>query len=329
MYTLGVNLSHHSSIALLKDNEVLLFLHEERVNRKKYYRGVPAKSLDHIKRYTKTIDYISVVSGTRQELLDVVQYLKQQKVEIKGYGLNNQRHHLAHAAAGFYMSQMDRATIFVVDGAGAIITFKDSIRASETTSVYKAAFPTIKCIKKRYTIGLYDPKPLSYTKEDKIAFRKRFSIPTVLSSKFDIGWEYASVTSQIGFGVFGEGKTMGLSAYGQDKDSDSNAITAYNIQKKLEQYFKDMVDGVEGNIVLSGGCALNILGNSHIKRVFPNLNIFIDPIAADGTVALGAASYHFYTTTQSSDKLVFTPYQGPEYNINKNFIYECARRYSI
>lgn len=332
MYTLGINLSHHSSIALLKNNEVLLFIHEDRLNRDKYHRGVPYKSLDLIKNYTDQIDSVVQVSGSSENLRSAIKHLADQNVNVTTFKNDSSLHHMSHAAAGFFLSHFDTATVLVIDGAGALYKLGQSnVRISETTSFYDARFPQIICTDKHFVIGLYDKRPLVYTGDDKKAFRNKFENTRVsITERHDIGWRYAKVTSNIGFGTFGEGKTMGLSAYGHQATTDKNINKAYNIQKELENVFVDLVSKVKtDNLVLSGGCALNILGNSLIKKTYPNINIFVDPIAADGTVALGAAAYEYYSNTKDINKLVFCSYQGPLYQLEKNYIYECARRYSL
>lgn len=331
MYTLGINLSHHSSIALLKDNEVLLFIHEERLNRDKYHRGIPYKSLDLIKNYTNKLDNVIQVSGSSEQLRTIIRHLANQNVSVTTFRNDSSLHHMSHAAAGFFMSHFDTATVVVIDGAGAMYKLSESnVRISETTSFYDASFPFITCTDKHFVIGLYDKRPLVYTADDKRAFRNKFRDTRVsITEGHDIGWKYAEVTSSIGFGTFGEGKTMGLSAYGHES-TDPNVSKAYKIQRELEGVFVDLASKVKtNNLVLSGGCALNILGNSLIKKTYSNLNIFVDPIAADGTVALGAAAYQYYTATKDINKLTFGLYQGPIYQLEKNYIYECARKYSI
>ena len=329
MYTLGINLSHHSSIALLRNNEVLLFIHEERLNRDKYHRGIPYKSLDLIKNYTNNIDCVVQVSGSSENPKAIIKHLANQGVGITTFRNDSSLHHMSHAAAGFFMSHFDTATVVVIDGAGALYRLGESnVRASETTSLYRATFPKIVCTDKHFVIGLYDRKPFVYNQSDKQKFRDKFNgIRLSISEGLDIGWKYADVTSRIGFGTFGEGKTMGLSAYGS---TSTASVKAHKIQKELEATFVKIVEKLDtSNLVLSGGCALNILGNSIIKKTYPNLNVFVDPIAADGTVALGAAAYHYYSVTKDINKLVFGSYQGPVYQLEKNYIYECARKYSL
>lgn len=340
MYTLGINLSHHSSISLLCDNEVLLFLQEERLNREKYYQGIPYKSLDLIKNYTSSINFLSVAGGDKLKIELIVKYLADQRVKVEKYKVQNSYHHLHHAAAAFYMSPFDKAAIVVVDGAGACYPFINRQwmeKASETTSIYRATFPNkLQCLHKKFVVGLYGGSQHPLTVHDRDIFKKRFGgTPVSITNQIDIGWKYASVTMRIGFGVFGEGKTMGLSGYHEtNSNSDTYSPTsirlAYDIQKKLEEAYVSLVSRLPDiNIVLGGGCALNILSNSNIKRTFPHLNIFVDPVAADSTNALGAAAYHYYTTSGDTNKLLFNPYRGPSSIINKNYIYECARTYSI
>lgn len=333
MFTLGINLSHHSSLALLKDNEVLFFLHEERLTRIKNYHGLPIKSLEIVTSFTRHIDFVSLISGKIEDLESIIKRLKAIGVSVGEYKCQNKKHHLAHAAAGFYMSNMDEASIIVIDGAGAIDYYRQpNVKISETTSIYHATHPRITPTHKHFVVGYYNPgKRITLTEEENNNFKRQYpGVDVSITNQADIGWKYALVSRKIGFKPMCEGKTMGLSAYGFPGSTDQKAIAAYNVQKELEKYFLEVVLKCRSNnIVLSGGCALNILGNSLIKRTYPHLNVFVDPIAADGTIAIGAAAEHYYAMTQSKDKLVFGTYQGPIYNLERDYIYECVRRYSI
>lgn len=344
MYTLGINLSHHSSIALLKNNEVVLFTLEERMNRKKYCRTIPFECLKLIPKITKQIDCLIATTCSKVGLSDIIKYLKSINVEVISANINNTDHHKFHAAAGFYMSHFDHASCLIIDGAGSMTKFRstDGIRASETTSIYDVKFPnTFTCLYKNFTVGIYDSGlrfnsrmnvNLSITEEDVELFKKKFNnIKQIdVSTNTDIGFRYTIVSHLIGFPKMGgEGKTMGLSAYGP-VESNIKSKLAYEIQKELEQTFLNRVSMCEDhNLVLGGGCSLNILGNSLIKKTFPNKNIYIDPVAADCTNALGAAALQFYKSSGCMDKLVFNPYGGPLYNLNKNYINELTRKYSI
>ena len=43
------------------------------------------------------------------------------------------------------------------------------------------------------------------------------------------------------------------------------------------------------NIVLTGGCFLNVVVNYKLLKEFPDLNFYVDPISFDGGTAIGAA----------------------------------------
>ena len=75
------------------------------------------------------------------------------------------------------------------------------------------------------------------------------------------------------------------------------------------------------NLVIGGGCALNILGVSAIKEKYPEFNIFVDPIANDATHAIGMG-IHFYNVYKMKGKLKKTNkfksiYTGPKYEIEQ------------
>ena len=353
MYILGINFSHHTSLALMKDNKVLLHVLEERLVKRKHFRGLPKLALRLIKQYTDVVDVVVGVSGNQAKLDRCVEVLKRDGVHVKSSHLKNLSHHLFHGAAAFYMSKLDNASVLVVDGAGSMVPVNKNNRASETTSVYDVVFPNIwKPVYKKFTAGIYDQLipglnahqinidglsgwPPNYTASDIERFRKMYSnVDTLeIDSRIDIGFKYAILTAMIGFRSAGEGKTMGLSAYhnslegGTLEDTPYSKLSAiqiaYKIQKECEASFLEKIKWCrnKNNLVFGGGCSLNILGNSVIKKALPDVNMYVDPVAMDGTLALGGAAYTFYTLTQCKDKMEYSIYSGPEYNITKDEVY--------
>jgi carbamoyltransferase len=68
-----------------------------------------------------------------------------------------------------------------------------------------------------------------------------------------------------------------LFPYLKDMDFQKKADLAYALQKALEKVFLERIDyTIEKtkccNIVFSGGCALNVVGNSQIRKNFPKIN---------------------------------------------------------
>lgn len=165
------------------------------------------------------------------------------------------------------------------------------------------------------------------------------------------------------------GKTMGLAAYGRPNNlppmllgntviADSNFFRAdgqvntmvypelkdqtrttkqnlaFNVQKALETVFvkrvKQALELKQGdNLIIGGGCSLNILGNSIIKKTFPSLNVFVEPIGSDASQAIGAALFHYMQAQGNRNDFEFSNlFLGPEYHLDeiRNKVYTLAQQ---
>lgn len=83
------------------------------------------------------------------------------------------------------------------------------------------------------------------------------------------------------------------------KNEQTYKDIAYNIQKSYEKVLLARVEQAlslskNNNLVFTGGCALNVIGNYLIKKHYPNINLYIDPIPNDTNQSLGAVKYNFY-----------------------------------
>ena len=68
MYILGVNISHHASVCLLKDGEVVFYLEDDRLSGDKqaeWWVGHDMPSLVKIADHTDYLDYVAVSSFGR------------------------------------------------------------------------------------------------------------------------------------------------------------------------------------------------------------------------------------------------------------------------
>ena len=89
---------------------------------------------------------------------------------------------------------------------------------------------------------------------------------------------------------------MGLAPYGKYVEgqylASSNENAAATIQKEWEDRAVELVKIAAkkcNNIVLTGGCFLNVVVNYKLLKEFPDLNFYVDPISFDGGTAIGAA----------------------------------------
>jgi carbamoyltransferase len=111
-------------------------------------------------------------------------------------------HHLAHAAASFFAFPHKRATLLVIDGHGSPV--------GETTSGYEV---------ETFSLGWAEGSELSlHTLQSGV--QKKTSSSWRHVTQNSVGWFYQIVAMAIGLGNRGEGKAMGLAAYGEPRFLD-------------------------------------------------------------------------------------------------------------
>lgn len=336
--TVAISLAgHDASICILDDYKINTFIQEERLNRKKHSSILDDKLLELL---PSKIDDLILVNFFDQWKIDKV--LSKCK-KVNNVILDDENHHLYHASSAFYLSPFKNATCLVIDGWGTNIKIGD-FTGSEVTSIYSSKFKPIYKELMHYEKKFYDV--------EKIKTNYDLEITDAIS----VGIMYGTTSWFLGFGRLEGGKTMGLSAYGGPsklpnflykdsvnmnvftqnrtfnlkhhpelkEDSFSNmANIAFNAQQALEKTFLKKMEYIKSktkckNVVFSGGCALNILGNSLMKQYYPEYNFFIDPIANDATLSLGAAKYHYYKRTNNNRREKLNNiYLGPKYMIKE------------
>ena len=221
---------HNAGVCLLKNNEVVFAMEEERLSRQKYDGG-PFATMVKILEYTDRLDYL-VVAHTQslKETAGKVDFTGDdvytglaRKLGLIGRKENlyehpqvidlSHVHHKLHAACAFYRSGFETATAVIVDGAGTFIplsTGTEQTMGWETESVFDCEYPaTIKTVYKH--VGTRGPNPGAVipTPED------GYEYESVISDRAGIVKVYEAVTQYCGFSAIEAGKTMGLFPYGK------------------------------------------------------------------------------------------------------------------
>lgn len=189
MLILGVSSMHDSSVAVVENGIVKDFYKEERftgIKRDMY----PWKSLDIVKKqYENSIDHI-VVANPFYNNYDSYLSTYLSKTYSKDVFSLSHMHHQQHAALAFYNSGFDKSIIIVVDRNGSYVKNK----GHECETVLIAEYPNVfKTLYKRY----WDNHDLGIVKV------------------------YESATTLIGQHPLENGKTMGLSSYGNQSSSNN------------------------------------------------------------------------------------------------------------
>jgi len=257
------------------------------------------------------------------EPLSMIDFVNKLNTHVEVGKLDNKNHHANHAFCGYSFSPFSNAICLVIDGWGSKIKI-DNFSAYETTSIFEILKGKIKTIYKKIN---YDTHRFQIINKDFIKSKVDYDLD--ITHRLDIGVMYGTVSRHLGFTSLDAGKTMGLASWGKkdkkipnmlidkkncnmnlfknDRQLDTDLFPqlknmsftnkknlAYAVQKSTEDYFVECMKYIKKkskikNIILSGGCALNVCANSVLKERYPEYNIFVDPIASDAGQSIGHA----------------------------------------
>lgn len=329
---LGLNILHDTSAAVVVDGELVCAVEEERFNRDRHTAAFPTAAIEHcldraglrredVRGVGLTFDYEQFRDNaelfdqnvidhdeTRPAGSELIRRLnedtwREAAAQLARNGFADARrfrHHLTHAACGYYLSGFEQANVLVMDGRG----------ERESTSLWHGhgreidhleSYPVTESLGHLYTYvtalcGLYGKSGRQ---------------------------ERAGHLGSIG----NEGKTMGLSGYGTDRISFADVVRfgperyhvdrdrlreldvhraplgapdavsrdlAYGLQKRLEDVYHFLAARLESltgcrQFVLAGGVALNCNANGALAASPLADDVFIPPAAHDAGAAIGAA----------------------------------------
>lgn len=272
--------SHDFSACLVIDGEVKVAIEEERITRKKHSIN-SANSLfrchavDYCLDYEKLkIEDIDIIVGN--DIIDPRYYAKyNEKIKLMN-------HHLSHAASAYFCSNFDESAVLVIDGFGSLLEGNQH----ETITTYFGKdnkLEKIECIKGR----------VDRTKEN----------PLFENS---LGAFYLTVTRAIGFDFLQEGKTMGLSAYGDDSlveefykfysyRNNEFKITFEDMQN-LEKYIEKRLFNLEGDEAFRIKANIAYALQKHLEKIIVIIcnNLYektkCDKLSLAGGVALNSVA---------------------------------------
>ena len=240
--SMGINIGHDRGVAIVKDGILIGALAQERVDRIKHSTGlaIPYEAIDTLLKYLDIsiheINFIGITS-IAVEISELSSYYASQirnHYNYTDFQLIPISHHLAHASASFYTSGFNKSLIFIADGGGDIVGTQE-----ESESVFIAKKQSIQLLERRlqsnYIHSWKRPQMYIYPFMNKAYSKEPISI----------GKKYSQITTLLQMGPHGEGKTMGLSAYGkrlidfqfQKLDSLEFSLTFDDLLKEIYQIY--------------------------------------------------------------------------------------------
>jgi carbamoyltransferase len=218
MRILSFGVTHDSSVCSVNDGKIEFFCKEERLTRIKRDKN-PLKSLDLYKQLNfGKVDHVLFLTPSNCE--PQVEYfydLYFQKIfNLKMQNYSALLHHKCHATLAFYNSGFKKALVFVIDRNGSIFFINGNRVARESESVFICSYPdNINPLYKSFALETKEEKYKETILQEIKNFYKNVEIKV---NSLGIVKVYEAATTLIGQPALENGKTMGLSSYGENKN---------------------------------------------------------------------------------------------------------------
>lgn len=248
-------------------------------------------------------------------------------------------HHESHAASAFFPSPYKEAAIVTMDGVGEWTTTSIGLgRGNNIELISEIKFP--------HSIGLLYSAFTYYTGfkvnsgEYKVMGLAPYGEPRykdlILSELIDLK-EDGSFKLNMSYFDYCAGLTMTNKRFdklfgGPPRKSESKITQReMDLARSIQEVTEDVMLKIANhaykitgkkNLCLSGGVALNCVGNGRVLREGPFENIWIQPASGDAGSALGAALFAWYQylgnerNVDGKRDLQFGSYLGPDYDEN-------------
>ena len=333
-WILGISASHNGSVCLLKGDEIVVAIQEERLSRVKRHRI-------HASDGSLALAYCLSYAGIEPRDLRLTVLCIQGRARDAVHDISRNPllnvianqiptlfvpHHFGHAVSVFATSGFNEAAVVVVDGAGSPITdftageqnviHGTTDDAWETISLYSASGTSLEPLEKHVVergawLTLYD---------------------TGMPEFGSLGGMFSAVAQQIFGNPMDAGKVMGLAPYGKPQipasaffecsnsvfhfknivpqqfkhderwpaRKEDYEVLAASVQSALEDALLHLLRrlrNVSNSLCYAGGVALNSVANERIINEAGFQNVYIMPAAEDSGPAIGAAYYGLWQLT--------------------------------
>lgn len=340
-WILGISASHNGSACLLRGDEIVVAIQEERLThykRHRIYGQGPSKAVAYCLNYAgiQPSDLSLVVLCIQGRATDKIHDITLDpflNVVTHGVPTITIPHHYGHAVSVFATSGFAESAVLIVDGAGSPVS---DFRSEELKVLNGNSQDSWE------TISLYHASGTSVVPLEKHAVDRGawlVSRDGVMATFGSLGGIFSAAAEQI-FGEAAEaGKVMGLAPYGKpafptseflditngrfhfkdtvplrfrhaerwpNRKEEYEALAA-SVQSALEDALLYLVKHLRElcsseNLCYAGGVALNSVANERIIRESGFRNIYIMAAAEDSGTAIGAAYHGLWQLTQHNSR---------------------------
>lgn len=340
-WILGISASHNGSACLLRGDEIVVAIQEERLSRFKRHRingSGPSRAIAYCLNYAGIAPsdlslVVLCIQGRATDKIHDVTLDPFLKVVTHGIPTITIPHHYGHAVSVFAASGFAESAVLIVDGAGSPVA---DFTASELKILNGNSLDSWE------TISLYHASGTNVVALEKHAVERGAWLlmhDGEMPGFGSLGGMFSSAAQQIFGEVTEAGKVMGLAPYGQPEfpaseffdiakgrfhfkdavplrfrfnDRWPNRTGAYqalaaSVQAALEEALLYLVQHLRElcpseNLCYAGGVALNSVANERIIRESGFKNVYIMAAAEDSGTAIGAAYHGLWQLTEHNSR---------------------------
>lgn len=346
MKILGINgclneNQHNTSACLMIDGKIICEYEEERLNKIKHCQKFPYLSVEKcLTENGLTIDDIDIIAPSFCEN-DFYKLFPNCKKKPK-WVLHS--HHMGHICESFYKSGFDSAACLVIDGCG---DCNDSITIAHIKNNKINILKKYNLLQSLGALYLMATSicNFGYNTEGKIMGLSSYGTPeniyalTWNDKNKNIDINYTDVDMDF-INSFSNDNVMdniiylmkkyyikNIYPYHQKENDNTDILHYINLASTIQQNFNDIYLNLvkyckeltnEDNLVLSGGCIQNCIGNNLIVEQCIFKNVYASPCPHDGGCASGYALYASYLYDKIEKNKVTNSYGKCNYDYNGN-----------
>lgn len=336
---------HDSAAAIVKDGVVIATAEEERFNRLRHYRGTPKMAIEYcLKEAGITMAEVDVVAiannpyGPFQHMrpnlnpanfvrdivnIIIFEHYKKELKKMTKAEVVFVDHHLAHAASTFYSSGFNKANVLTIDGSGETESFAFFVGENNTlTRIWDIPLGSLFAKKKSQSIGGVYSRLTAFLKLGVHGEGKTMGLASYGKPVYDFS-KILNIKSHTDYVI----NRQNISAlYPQLERKDSKApLTqehkdlAASLQNALEDSIANLAreafnySGIR-QFAFAGGVALNCNTNTRVLLEDFCDDLFLQPAAHDGGIALGAAQHLAALKGDNPSHRLTHAYYGPGYS---------------
>lgn len=262
MNILGIHRGHDSSVALVKNGEIVFNIEEERLNGIKHCVSLPVKSLETcfaatglkptdidvvtVPELTKIPDIRMLLGNPETEVLDITKDFPKKKDYVLDVAARN-LHHAINSAKIFSKFSFP--------------LYQKTFPLSPKTKIIQVSHHTSHAAGAYFTSGFHDKKTLVITSDGSgyalsntlwLGENGKMTPLLKLGIGSSLGFFYGIVTEAMGWAINeGEGKTMGLAPYGDNKKT-KGMLDKYSPHFENGELVKSIYFGAPGMWTING-----------------------------------------------------------------------------